>query len=162
MIIRAVRTSDAEDIYAMRTLQGVYENTLGIRSERLELTQKWLEGLIPNDHIFVAEIEGKVVGSIGLHICPNPRMRHSASIGLMVHIDYQGQGIGRALMEQVINVADNWLMLKRLELGVFAENERALGLYKRMGFEIEGTKKYAAIQNGKYIDEYIMARIRGI
>lgn len=49
-------------------------------------------------------------------------------------------------------------MLVRLELGVFIDNERAINLYKSLGFVIEGTKKHAIIRNGKYEDEHIMAR----
>ncbi|MDF2521388.1 MAG: GCN5-related N-acetyltransferase, partial [Clostridia bacterium] len=84
--------------------------------------------------------------------------RHSASIGIMVHAGYQGKGIGSALFEKVIDIADNWLMLVRLELGVFVENERAVKLYKSFGFQIEGRRKYAAVRNGEYADEYMMAR----
>ena len=49
-------------------------------------------------------------------------------------------------------------MLKRVELNVFVENQRAVELYQRMGFVIEGTKKYAAVRNGIHADEYFMAR----
>lgn len=49
-------------------------------------------------------------------------------------------------------------MLVRLELGVYFDNEKALKLYKSLGFEEEGLKKYSAIRNGKYVDEIIMGR----
>ena len=78
----------------------------------------------------------------------------------MVHKDYQGMGIGKKLMETIIDLADNWLMLKRIGLGVFVDNDRAIKLYKSFGFEVEGTKRCAAIRNGKYEDEFIMSRIR--
>jgi putative acetyltransferase len=51
-------------------------------------------------------------------------------------------------------------MLVRLELTAFVENEGAVKLYKSLGFEIEGTKKYAVIRNGEYADEYLMARYK--
>lgn len=100
----------------------------------------------------------KVIGAISLNISPIPRTRHSGSIGIMVHKDYQGEGIGKALFSKIIDLADNWLKLMRLELTVFVDNERAINLYKSFGFEIEGRKKYAVIRNGEYADEYIMAR----
>lgn len=99
---------------------------------------------------------------MGLHVNSNARLRHSAMLGIMVHADYQGEGIGKALLEKVLDLADNWLMLVRVELTVFVENERAVKLYKSLGFEMEGTKKYAAIRNGKYADEYLMARYRHV
>ena len=77
--------------------------------------------------MYVAEIieneESKIIGTIGLHVSENPRLRHCGKIGIMVHKDYQGKGIGKKLMSTVIDLSDNWLMLKRLELGVFTEKK---------------------------------------
>ena len=161
--IRAIRVEDAEGINALRIMDGVRENILGITSERICRSKSFIESLGNDAHMYVAEIiengESKIIGTVGLHVFQSPRLRHSASIGIMVHKDYQERGIGKKLMATVIDLADNWLMLKRLELGVFTDNTRALKLYKSFGFEIEGTKKCAAIRNGKYVDEYIMGRI---
>lgn len=161
-IIRPVRIEDAASINEIRRMDGVRENILGIISERVTRSEDFIKGLSENDHLLVAEVEEKgmkkVVGIIGMNVSRNPRLRHSASIGIMLHVDYQGKGIGTALFKKVIDLADNWLMLTRLELGVFVENDRAVKLYKSLGFQIEGTKKYAAIRNGKYADEYLMAR----
>lgn len=162
--IRAIRLEDVEGINALRVMDGVRENILGITSERINRSKNFIEGLGNNVHMYVAEEvengESKIVGTISLHVSESHRLRHSGSIGIMVHKDYQGRGIGKKLMATVIDLSDNWLMLKRLELGVFIDNERALSLYKSFGFEIEGTKKCSAIRNGEYVDEYIMGRIR--
>ncbi len=160
--IRPVKIEDAAFINEIRRMDGVRENILGIISERAAVSEDFIRGLSENDHLLVAEVEDKgakkVVGMIGMNVNRNPRLRHSAGIGIMVHTDYQGRGIGTALFKKAIDIADNWLMLVRLELGVFVENERAVKLYQALGFQIEGTKKYAAIRNGQYADEYIMAR----
>lgn len=162
LTIRPIRIEDAEAINAMRRMDGVRENTLGLFSERVERSEQFIKGLTNNDHMLVAEIEEngqkKVVGNVGLNIYPNFRMRHSANLGILVHADYQGKGIGTALLGKILDLADNWLMLVRVELTVFTDNERAINLYKSMGFEIEGVKKYAAIRNGQFADEYLMAR----
>lgn len=162
LTIRPVRLEDAEHINEMRRMDGVRENILGIISERKARSEAFINGLSENDHMLVAEVEEegkkKVVGNIALNVNRNPRLRHSANIGIMVHKDYQGKGIGKELFKKIIDLADNWLMLVRLELSVFTDNERAINLYKSMGFQIEGTKKYASIRNGKYEDEYSMAR----
>lgn len=162
--IRAIRLEDAEGINALRIMDGVRENILGITSERIDKSKSFIENLGQSAHMYVAEVieneESKIIGTIGLHVSENPRVRHCGSIGIMIHKDYQGMGIGKRLMAEIIDLADNWLMLKRLELGVFTDNTRALKLYKSFGFEIEGTKKCAAIRNGKYESEYIMGRIK--
>ena len=109
---------DAEDINEMRRMDKVRENTLGIISERLVYTQDFINSLTENDHLLVAEVfengVKKVVGIVGLNVNSNPRLRHSGSIGIMVHPDYQGRGIGTALLKKVIDLADNWLKLVRL------------------------------------------------
>lgn len=165
-IIRPIRVEDASAVNEMRRMDGVRENTLSIISERLTRSEEFIKGLPEGHHLLVAETEEegvkKVVGVVGVEVKHNPRLRHSASIGIMVHTRYQGKGIGKALMEKAIDLADNWLMLIRLELEVFVDNEAAIRLYKSVGFEIEGIKKYAAVRNGKYEDNYLMARYRNI
>lgn len=162
IIIRPITLDDAQAIHEIRTMDGVRENIMALTSDRISKSQAFISGLSDNQHIFVAEVEEsggrKVVGIVGLTVNNSPRIRHSGSIGITISKDYQGKGIGKALLNKVIDLADNWLMLVRLELGVFIDNERAINLYKSLGFVIEGTKKYAIIRNVKYEDEHIMAR----
>jgi putative acetyltransferase len=93
-----------------------------------------------------------------MRVKPRPRARHIGEIGLMVHSDYQGQGLGKALMTAIVGLAGNWLMPERLRLFVFVENERAVKLYKKSGFEIEGTQRKSAIRGGGYVDSYLTGR----
>lgn len=162
LTIRAVRIEDIEQISLIKSMKGVRENTLGLLSNRISRMEKRISNLSNNEHFLVAEMEEndskKIVGLLMLVVNTNPRTRHSGSVGIMIHTDYQRKGIGRALFNKLIDLADNWLMLIRLELEVFVDNEKAINLYKSLGFEIEGRKKYAAIKNGKYEDQYLMAR----
>ena len=77
----------------------------------------------------------------------------------MVHKDYQNQGIGILLIKAILELAGQWLMVRRIELDVVVDNEKAIHLYQKMGFVIEGKRVQAFIKNGQYIDEYFMARI---
>lgn len=160
--IRPVRLEDAPYIYGFRIMDGVRENILLLPSERVSKIESLISGLTDNQHMFVAGLEEdgvkKVVGSISLNVNKSPRVRHSGSIGITVDRDYHGNGIGRALLNKIVDLADNWLMLVRLDLEVFTDNQRAINLYRSSGFVIEGTKKYAAVKDGKYQDEYLMAR----
>jgi putative acetyltransferase len=151
---------DAADINRMRTMDGVRENILGVVSERVTDAEAFIRNLSPNDHMLVAQSGEKVVGFVGLTVSKMPRESRTASLGLMVHAAHQRQGVGRALMTAILDLADNWLMLKRVELSVFIDNEPAVALYRSMGFVVEGTKKFAAIRDGTYMDEYLMARYR--
>ena len=97
----------------------------------------------------------------GLDLFPkSPRRRHAGHIGLAVHDKWHAKGVGTALMQALIDVADNWLNLSRIELTVFTDNRAALKLYKKLGFVIEGTHKKYAFRDGKYADVYGMAPVR--
>ena len=89
-----------------------------------------------------------------------PRRRHAAHVGLIVHENWHAKGVGTALMKALIDSADNWLNLSRLELTVFTDNDPAVKLYKKLGFVIEGTHKKYAFRDGELADVYAMARVR--
>ena len=159
--IRPIEPRDAEGAAALRRMPGVFENTTGLPSCRTADSEAFIAGLGPDDHNFVAVLEdGTVIGCAGLTVCSNPRMRHVGSVGLYVHTDYQNQGVGTALMKVLLDLADNWLMLVRVELEVFADNERAIRLYEKLGFEKEGLLRMTTVRDGRYVDDCKMARIR--
>jgi putative acetyltransferase len=158
MIIRPIRIEDAEDVHRMLVMPGVMENILGMASDRVSGTEAFIRNLSPNDHVLVAEFDGTVVGFAGLHVSQKARERYTAGVGLYVHASHQRKGIGKTLMDAILDIADNWLKLKRVELSVFTDNEPAIALYKKMGFVVEGTKKYSAVRSGVHADEYLMAR----
>ena len=158
IIIRPPKMSDANDLHEIRISKGSRENTLGLSTSKISDTEKWLGSVGENEHILVAEVDGKVVGSAGLRINQSPRANHAASFGIGLHPEYQDKGIGSMLIRETLDLADNWLMLVRVELDVFEDNERAIHLYKKYGFTVEGKKKYAAKRFGKYDTELLMAR----
>ena len=163
--IRPVQAGDGKGINALRRMPGVFENTLGIPSELVHRNEERIQALGRNDHQFVAVAEDeaggeRIIGTAFLGVYENPRTRHSGGVGVMVHADCQRQGVGTRLMEALLDIADNWLMLARVELTVFVDNAGAIALYEKLGFAVEGTRRAAAIRNGRYMDEYMMARIR--
>ncbi|HLZ61638.1 MAG TPA: GNAT family N-acetyltransferase [Ktedonosporobacter sp.] len=157
--IRAVRMEDAEDLLRIAGQEGVIENIIFLPSYRLEQRRASLSELGPNDHYFVAEIQGKVVGIVGLTVGTG-RRRHSGDLFIYVDRDYHGKGIGSKLLRTALDLADNWLLLRRIELTVLKDNEGAKRLYERLGFEVEGLRKLAIISKGEIKDEWLMARYR--
>lgn len=162
--IRPIDIGDGKGINELRRMPGVFENILGIPSERVKRNEDFILNMDVNQHQFVAITKNQsgqdiIIGSAGLMVNANHRTRHSGSMGIMIHKDYQNMGVGTALMEAIIDIADNWLMLIRVELTVFEDNERAIHLYEKFGFEKEGLKRLAGIRKGKYENEYLMARI---
>jgi putative acetyltransferase len=138
------------------------------QSETLQLPypsrDAWRKRLADNDsdaHRLVALIEGKIVGHAGFHAPhPSPRRAHVAYFGMSVHDDYQGRGVGKALIRTALDLADRWTPVTRMELTVYADNARAIALYKQAGFEQEGYFRQHTLRDGRYVDTIAMARIR--
>jgi putative acetyltransferase len=161
--VRRTEPGDYEAVQRIFSGPKVIWGTLQLPFPSVEMWRKRLaeppEGLTS----FVACTENdEVVGQLGLHTFPQrPRRHHVGQIGMAVRDDWQGKGVGTALMQTAIDMADNWLNLTRLELGVFVDNTPGIRLYEKFGFEIEGTSVDYAFRDGQYVDIYFMARLRG-
>jgi L-phenylalanine/L-methionine N-acetyltransferase len=160
IIIRGTRIEDAAAITEVMNLPGVRYGTLRQPYQSIEKTRKFIEGASPNDIQILAEWRGKVIGNGGLHRKMG-RQLHSASLGIGVHDDFTGKGVGSALLHALIDAADNWHDIRRIELSVFTDNVAGIRLYENFGFRHEGTLRQYAFRNGEYVDAHIMARIRG-
>jgi L-phenylalanine/L-methionine N-acetyltransferase len=157
--IRPVRVEDAEAIWRIAREEGVIENILALPSDRLEQRRKQLSELGPDEHFVVAEVSDAVVGLAGLQV-GRGRLRHSGHLFVYVSRGHQVHGIGTRLIAALLDLADNWLLLRRVELTVLVKNERARRLYERLGFEVEGRRKLSVIAKGEIEDEWLMARYR--
>ena len=105
----------------------------------------------------VAEKNGTVVGTVA-----SLRYGEQFSWLAMVLVDprKRRQGIGTRLVQTLLDLADQWLLLRRVELTVLTENEGAKHLYERLGFVVEGCRKMSVISQGELKDEWLMARYR--
>jgi len=158
--IRRAELRDAEAMCATFGAPLAMSGTLQLPLPSVELWRKRIADIAPEDFLLVAEIGGEVVGNAGLHAAGRGRRRHAGMIGMSVRDDWHRKGVGGALLAKVIDIADNWLDYRRLELSVYTDNAPALALYRQFGFEIEGTLREYAFRNGVYVDAYTMARLR--
>lgn len=158
-----VRHVEPDDFEAMHRIFSGPKAAAGTMQLPLPSREAWRKRFEnPPDGLFslVACADGEVVGSIALETSPTRwRMRHVASIGMAVRDDWQGKGVGSKLMEAALDLADNWLNLTRVELRVYVDNAAGISLYKKFGFEVEGTHRRLAFREGEYVDAYSMARI---
>lgn len=139
----------------------VFESTLQLPYPSRERWRRRLTETNDDTYDLVAIAGDNVAGMVSVHTFPNrPRRRHVGAIDIVVHAEWQGKGVGKALMCAGLELADNWLNLTRLELEVYADNEAGVRLYERFGFEIEGTLRQHAFRDGRYVDSYVMARLR--
>ena len=158
--IRATEPADAEALHDLYVRPLAVSNTLQLPFRSTEFHRQRFAQTDPGVYSFVALVEGRVVGNLGLHLELSPRRHGVASLGMAVHDDFHGQGVGSALMTAMLELADNWLGLRRIELSVFADNAAAVHLYEKFGFLIEGTARRYAMRGGEYVDAYYMARVR--
>jgi putative acetyltransferase len=159
--IRHAEPEDFTAIHAIHTGPKVVWGTLQLPFSSSEKQRKRLAEPRDGSYFLVACIKEEVIGHLHLETFPHsPRRKHVGHIGMGVHDEWQGKGVGTALMEAAVDFADNWLNLSRLELSVFIDNQPGVNLYQKFGFEIEGRSKQFAFRDGQYIDVYLMGRIK--
>lgn len=106
----------------------------------------------------VADINGELAGYLFIIGNTPQRIRHSIYLVAGVAERSRGKGIGAGLFEMM----EQWAKqnkIHRIELTVLAHNHAALSLYRKMGFEVEGTKRDSLYIDGKYVDEYYMSKL---
>jgi L-phenylalanine/L-methionine N-acetyltransferase len=159
--IRPLEPDDFKALHRIFSDPGVVAGTLQMPFPSAEMWRERLSEPPGGLYSLVACVEREVVGSLGLETFPARwRMRHVGSIGMAVRDDWQGKGVGTALMEAALELADNWLNLTRLELRVYVDNAAAIALYEKFGFEVEGTHRRLAFRDGEYVDALSMARLK--
>ncbi len=160
--IRRATPDDAEAFQRLFDFPRVLWGTLQVPFMSVESRRKRLTDVAEGTYPLAAVIDGQVVGQLTLHTTQSssPRRRHAGAFGMAVRDDYHGRGVGTALMVALIELADNWLNLHRLELEVFVDNEAAIHLYQKFGFVIEGRLVDFAFRDGEYADVFVMGRIR--
>jgi putative acetyltransferase len=161
IVIRHAEPEDYEAIHRILSGPRAMAGTLQLPYQSVENVRKRFSETSEGLFHLVACVQGKVVGHLGLETFPAFwRRRHVGYIGMAVRDDLQGRGIGTALMEAALDLADNWLNLTRVELAVYADNAAGIALYDKFGFEIEGTHHRYAFRDGMYVDACSMARIK--
>lgn len=157
--IRAMRDTDMPDLFAIYNQPAFRFGTLALPYESFETVKAWAEPRSPRDLHLVADLSDRVVGAAALRPFYG-RRAHAAEFWIAVHEEFAGNGIGSRLLAEIIDTSDNWLNVTRIEMTVFTDNTAAIALYKKFGFEIEGTHRAASFRNGALADAHCMARLR--
>ncbi|MCB9034425.1 MAG: GNAT family N-acetyltransferase [Chitinophagales bacterium] len=130
----------------------------GERNTTVEEMSNRMEAINKTGSIFAFEVDNILVGFILIQRSMLNKINHCASIAIGVLQKFSSKGIATQLMQK----AEQWCIvnnISRLELTVMKHNTRAIKLYQRIGFEIEGTRKRAILMNDIFYDEYYMGKI---
>jgi L-phenylalanine/L-methionine N-acetyltransferase len=163
IVVRRATTKDAAAFARMMGDPAVYAGLMQLPYPSEEMWAQRLADLLApgkSDVMLVAELDGHAVGSSGLHpAATSLRRRHVMMLGISVSPEAQRRGVGSALMAAMCDYADRWAGVLRLELTVYTDNQPAIALYRKFGFEVEGTHRAYAMRDGLYVDALCMARL---
>lgn len=132
----------------------------GERTKDLAKIESVIRNSVEGDNfLLVAEADGRLVGYLSAEKGSLNRIAHSAYIVVGILSEYRGKGIGTEFFRRLDIWAEE-MKVSRLELTVICENSVAKHLYEKNGFEIEGIKRKSVLVDGKYLDEFYMAKIK--
>ncbi|MEX3950695.1 GNAT family N-acetyltransferase [Paraburkholderia sp. EG287B] len=158
LVVRALRPGDAEALHALGHSPSIVRGNAEPPYSSVAQTREWIANVVSPAVIIGALVGETIVGEAELH--PQKlRRAHVGEIGINVHDDWQRRGVGTLLMEQILDFADNWLGLRRLQLHVYTDNAAAIALYRKCGFEVEARLRGAVLREGVLADFFLMARL---
>ena len=167
VVIRRAAVGDAEQLVVLR--RALFAETSLMLWEPAEFVAtaaedaRFIERLAgrANCLLLVALAEGQAVGFLAAMGGERNRLRHSALLAVGVLRAHWSQGVASRMLGEVTSWAPG-AGIKRLELMAHTANARAVSLYQKHGFEIEGTKRSSLLVDGVYTDEYLMSFITDI
>lgn len=152
-LIKYLKTVSVESKFLLRELE---EITLTVEDE-CKFIKRINESA--DSLMLIGFLDGKYVGNCSLMGMQQHRFKHRASVAIALFQKYIGQGIGSVMLTKLCEIAEN-IGLEQLELEVVTSNEKAIALYKKIGFEIHGTlPHHMKYKDGTYADEYFMVKV---
>lgn len=170
VVIREGRVEDAAAIIPfMQTLSmepGIGIGfTAGEFKGTVEEEEAWIRARLEDDNslimVAIAPGEGGAEGElVALMDCTGGKRvgnRHETTLGISIKKEWRDKGIGTRLMEAALEWARGSGIVKRVQLEVFSNNERAIHLYEKVGFVREGVRRRAFRKEGKWLNSVVMA-----
>lgn len=160
--ILAVTPEDAEALIEFTRKVGGETDNLTFGSDGIKITieeeRNFLESFQNSSRkaFYVAKKDGQIIGNASFRSCSGERISHRGEFGIAVLKSEWGQGVGSMLLEKIIKFAKETAKVDIISLEVRSDNERAISLYKKFGFQKIGTFKGFFKIDGKYIDFDLM------
>ena len=136
-------------------------NRVGKESDYMTLDEAGI-GMFPADmeHCLLLFLDQELAALLNITAASQRSVRHIGDVFIVVRKAYWNQGLGQILLEEGIEWAHSTGVLRKLVLNVQVRNERAVHLYKKLGFEIEGCQARGACSaEGEFLDVYLMGKL---
>lgn len=165
LLIRNAEVEDASAIIQLLNTIGGESDNLTYGDNELGITPKQEKEFIErhnqsNNHLFIVAVyKDKIIGILNFSGGNRARIAHCGMFGMSVLKDYWGIGVGTSLVDYMLDWAKESEVVTKIELQVKVDNTRAIELYKKMGFSVEGRLKRSIKINDVYYDTLYMGKI---
>lgn len=163
VIIREAEKEDAQLMIDFYNLVGGETDFLSFGKNEFNKTLKEYEGYIEstklenNSIILLGTIGDEIVGIASIDSSQKSRTKHVGTLGIVIGKQYCGLGLGTKIMDQLIEWANSNKITKKVSLLTSEDNNIAIELYKKFGFEQEGILKKDNYINGVYYNTILMS-----
>lgn len=160
--IRHARVTDARILLAYLKRVGGQTDNLTFGAEGIGLTEieehSFLADLLTRDNSFaiVAEWNGHLAAMLTFVGGTRDRLRHGGEMGISIDRTCWGIGLGRRMIQLLLEWAPSTGIVRKINLIVRADNARAIALYESLGFKIEGRIVRELMVNGELHDSLMM------
>ena len=152
-LVQYLHDTAADTPFVLRTPEEV---TMTVEGE-----ERFLEAVVDSDYdcMILCEVDGRIAGNCHLSFKGKQKVRHRCSVAIALRKEFWRQGIGTAMFEKMIAIAEKREGVTVMELEFVEGNARARGLYEKMGFRIVGMHPDAIRQpDGTLLALYLMQR----
>ncbi|MHB0858299.1 MAG: GNAT family N-acetyltransferase [Anaerolineae bacterium] len=162
LLIRAAEVDDAAALLAYYHAVSAESDFLSFGVGEFDVTEaeevaRIQQAQLADNRLFlVGVVEGNIVAALQFSGGRRPRVRHSGELGISVRQSCWGLGIGGHLLDTLITWARELQFIKKIDLRVRTDNARAIRLYRRKGFVLEGTQRGEILLDGAYLDVHWM------
>jgi RimJ/RimL family protein N-acetyltransferase len=162
LIIRKARKDDAENAIDFLNHVGSESDYLTLDGDKLSITVETEEKIIEdmnskdNSIMIIGMIDKEIVSMVTFRGGERARIRHIGELGISVRKPYWGLGIGKLMLDFLINWAKETKVIRKINLRVRSDNEKAIKLYEKYGFEREGILKRDFCIDGEFYDSIHM------
>jgi RimJ/RimL family protein N-acetyltransferase len=164
VVLRPIQAWDRERLYELvetieiRALSSG-KPPLPLSLEEIEAREKrWIEERHEDSAWFAIDVDAELIGICGLHEIDH--YQQLAEVGIRIGKDFWGKGFGQDAVRTLVDYGFRQLHLAKISLRVLADDERAVGAYRKAGFVEEGRLRAHAWYDGARHDELVMAVLR--